>query len=236
MDASPLMIRFPPDAAKNRDYTPNGGVLYLLQKEIARRGGFKLGYVLVDNYGNFQNSEDFLHTILPKCDIYGGMAISDTSRRRDLTVDFTTRVLDNSIILITTSKYDNSFSLWYPFDPFEPILWLVIVLLAIFHAFYFYFTEQFYSIEKDEEVEGQATYLPLTLVDSVYDSLGLGGDPEPQTIASSLVKLGYGFFIFVMIASYGANLANIYIQNQKQVLPMTSIADANDRNAKVFAS
>lgn len=37
---------------------------------------------------------------------------------------------------------------------------------------------------------------------------------DPHTIASSFVKLGYGLFLFVMIASYGANLANIYIKAQ----------------------
>ena len=177
IDTSPLMMTFSPQSVFGSPYVPTGGILYLLQQEIARRGGFTIQYVNVDNYGSFHDTEQFLTNILPYCDIYGGNVIVDTSKRRDLSIDFTTRVLDTSIVMVTSSQWIHPFQLWSFALPFEPALWGVFVLVAIFHAFYFYFTEAFYSIEKDEEVELTPMYTPLTLQDSLYDSLQLEGDP-----------------------------------------------------------
>ena len=176
IDTSPLMMTFNPQSITGT-YQPTGGILYLLQQEIARRGGFTIQYVNVDNYGSFYDTEHFLAHILPTCDIYGGNVIVDTSKRRDLSIDFTTRVLDTSIVMVTSSQWIHPFQLWSFALPFEPALWGVFILIAIFHAFYFYFTEAFYSIEKEEEVELQPMYTPLTLQDSLYDSLQLEGDP-----------------------------------------------------------
>ena len=232
LDGDPSMMYFAPNAK-----VPSGGFLYTIQQEIARRGGFNLNYVLVDNFFPYVNTESYLLAILPNIDLYGGAAITDTAYRRDLTFDFTSQVVDNSMLMISTSTRFSTNSYWYFAKPFQPLLWLLLIAVCVFNGFIFYFTERFRSIDKESEVlKGMSAPEPrITLIRAISESLYVSGEPEPTTFASGIVKLSFAFFIFLSIASYTANLANILIKNQTPVIAQVSIADADFQSAIVCA-
>lgn len=75
-DADPSMLSFAEGST-----TPNGGFLYLIHQEIAKRGGFNIKYVRVDDFGKYQSTDDFLKAVLQLCDVYAGSVVGDTVRR-----------------------------------------------------------------------------------------------------------------------------------------------------------
>ena len=152
LDADPAMMYIP-----QGQYIPSDGLLYQIQQEIARRGEFTLNYVLVDQLGKFQSTDDFLKAIAPQCDIYGAGVVTDTAHRRNEGIDFTVGVLDNSVLMATTVSIGRSSDLWAFTLPFLPQLWGFLYGFAAIHAVLFWFTERCRPtpINVEEEAEGE---------------------------------------------------------------------------------
>lgn len=227
-DADPSMMYFASPTAS----APSGGFLYTVQQELARRGGFKIRYVKTMPTSAFLSTEDYLLAVLPSVSIYGGAPVTDTAVRRDLVMDFTTKVIDNSVVMVTTQDFYKSSSYWEFSKPFAPLLWLMLVCVFFYHGLLFYVTERFLSVEKIQEVEKGPR---LSLVQSMFESYGVTGEPEPTTVASGVLKIAFSYFVYVMLATYIANLANLYIDNMHPEIPITSIDDANLQNSAICA-
>ena len=58
LDADPTMISFGVGAQR---FQPVGGLMFSLWKEISRRGGFTVKYVLVSNRTSYASTNDFLN-------------------------------------------------------------------------------------------------------------------------------------------------------------------------------
>jgi hypothetical protein len=71
LDADPALMYLPQGS-----YTPNNGLLYKLEQEIARRGGFKMEYVLVPSLGAYPSTDIFLNDVGNACDIYGAGVVT----------------------------------------------------------------------------------------------------------------------------------------------------------------
>ena len=237
LDADPAMMYLPQGS-----YHPNNGLLYKLEQEIAKRGQFKLEYVLVPSLSSYASTDQFLNEVGNSCDIYGAGVVTDTSNRRAAGIDFSVGVVDNSIILVTTTAIGRSNSIWAFATPFDQNLWILIYMIAIFHAVVFYICEKTKGFEssgddpnppvlagKNDNDDGP----PISLTFAIYDSLLMSGEPEPTTGASGILKISFSIFLLIIIASYGANLANIYISAQVPSIPVVSISDANDQAAPI---
>jgi hypothetical protein len=93
-----------PSFAMNIDNTtglPTGGFYYLLQQELARRGGFTFTYNNVPNCMVSLGTQKCLQYNLPHFDIYANNWYSDTSARRFVGIGYTQQLVDASVVFVT---------------------------------------------------------------------------------------------------------------------------------------
>ena len=147
-DSSEEMLRWSTD----KNPVPVGGLLYKIQQEIARRGQFSLKYVPVTNFAKFNSSTQFLQSVTKDVlvDIYGGAAITDTGIRRDDDLDFTTRVVDDDVMMITRKRIINEPTFFSFADPFNTQLWMVLFAVVIVYGLFHYLLEHYGDLRERE--------------------------------------------------------------------------------------
>ena len=81
---------------------------------------------------------------MPTVDIFGGLPIPDTKRRRTyLTLDFTRQVADMSVVLISPAYIKSTFVLFAFLLPFGPNLWLFVVGVVLVYSLLLYVMEDY---------------------------------------------------------------------------------------------
>ena len=81
---------------------------------------------------------------MPTVDIFGGLPIPDTTRRRTfLTLDFTRQVADMSVVLISPAYIKSTFVLFAFLLPFSGSLWLYVVGSVMLYSLLLYIMEEF---------------------------------------------------------------------------------------------
>ena len=58
---------------------PNAGFGYEIQQEIAKRGGFKIKYILLPDFSSYSSNTFYLQSLLPWIDLYGGRLLPGMS-------------------------------------------------------------------------------------------------------------------------------------------------------------
>jgi Ligand-gated ion channel len=184
----------------------------------------------------FESTDDYLRVILADADIYGANVVPETSTRRNFPIDFTTRVLDASVILVARSTRNRSTNLYAYLDPFAPTLWACIVGVVFLHGVAFYLFERYASSSKTEQISTGRLNLFQSLIFGIMTFFDGDVDHcEVNSPSSGVLTLGYSIFVFIMIASYSANLANILIKAQQLNSPFQSIDDADAKSSLLCA-
>ena len=151
-DSSEEMFRW------SADKQPEGGLLYKIQQEIARRGQFAIKYVPVTDFAKFNSSTQFLQSVTKDVlvDIYGGSAITDTGIRRDDDLDFTTRVVDDDVMMVTRRRIINEPTFFSFADPFDTQLWMVLFGVVVAYGLFHYLLEHYGDL-RERELPPKAT-------------------------------------------------------------------------------
>jgi hypothetical protein len=132
--------------------------MYLLLKEVARRGGmycwhalktimrltplnfiteFSIQYVVTPSVANYSSTTNYMLTILPYVDFYAGNLYPDTVTARTHGVGFVHEILDASLVLVTTQSTSVT--------PFDVSAFVSICCCAVI-SFNFYSCWLHYSI------------------------------------------------------------------------------------------
>lgn len=145
--------------------------------------------------------------------------------RRVAGLGFFAGLVDSSLQLVTiqtVKKASFSTILWQFLLPFSHELWILIAVLLVVNGLAFWL----FNRTPGEKFSFDA------LFNSVYNSIGTftgGGSLEATKRISYPVNLGFSFFIFILAASYTANLASFLVSSNTPSVGLKSIDDANAR-------
>lgn len=250
-DTSPYLMTF-----DGTTKLPNGGLMFSLQKEIARRGGWGgIKYVLTPNFLSFPSSTAYLLAILPYVDFYGGGPRYASATSRSLGIGFTSKVDDNSMTLIgLVKKQAKPYNLWRFLEPLADTVWLTVVCVCIVYAIFHYLFEMLERRtiaaaaaaaggDVAEEADGGGASInaswalvdgeeyELTMTNTLYQAFAdlalTDSSMQPSVWSTKVLRVGYIGFLYVIIASYTAALAGSLITSVSSSLSVTSISDAN---------
>ena len=234
---------------------PNGGLMFSLQKEISRRGGWGgIKYVLTPNLLSFPSSTAYLLAILPYVDFYGGGPRYASATRRSLGIGFTSKVEDNSMTLIgLMKKQAKPYNLWRFLEPLADTVWLTVVCVCIVYAVFHYLFELIErrtiaaaaaaaaAVTEGGDDRGANTNASWTLMDGeeyeltiantlyqAFADLALTDSSiQPSVWSTKVLRVSYICFLYVIIASYTAALAGSLITSVSSSSSVTTISDAN---------
>lgn len=250
-DTSPYLMTF-----DGTTKLPNGGLMFSLQKEIARRGGWGgIKYVLTPNFLSFPSSTAYLLAILPYVDFYGGGPRYASATSRSLGIGFTSKVDDNSMTLIgLVKKQAKPYNLWRFLEPLADTVWLTVVCVCIVYAIFHYLFEMLERRtiaaaaaaaggDVAEEADGGGASInaswalvdgeeyELTMTNTLYQAFAdlalTDSSMQPSVWSTKVLRVGYIGFLYVIIASYTAALAGSLITSVSSSSSVTSISDAN---------
>ena len=208
---------------------PTAGFMFTLFTVLAQRGLFTVNWQQVNNISNFRSTTQFLTTILPLVDIYGGKLIPDSAYRRDQAyISSTVPLVDQSIVLVTKSIDQVPFVLLAFLLPFSSYLWLYILAMVGFHGVITYLFENY----SPKRLKNSGT--PLNIFKSVYVSFlqfvdGEDRSVQPTSTGSRTVKIGFQLFCLMIASAYIANLAEVLFQ---PAIPVPTFADIEDAISK----
>ena len=208
---------------------PFDGFMTNLFVEMARRGNFRINYVRTPNLTLYASNQIFAKTIAPYVDIISGQPFGDTSSRRLIGLGAVTGVADYTVIVIgKVIVTPQSFNLWAFLGPFQNTLWAFIAGLIFFHGL-IQFIVEYFAEGKDNDV-----VIPLTIPNSAFQALGDFAQADtyvsPSSEAGKLLRVGWAFFLIIVVSSYTANLTSFLITRPTNTLSVTSIEDANLRS------
>ena len=223
LDTPPYWLTF------DHNRKPSGGFMYTLFTVLAQRGLFTVNWQQVNNISNFHSTTQFLTTVLPLVDIYGGRLIPDSAYRRDQAyISSTVPLIDQSIILVTKSVNQIPFVLLAFLLPFSSYLWAYILAMVGLHGLITYLFENY----SPKRLKNSGT--PLNIFKSVYVSFlqfvdGEDRSVQPTSTGSRTVKIGFQLFCLMIASAYIANLAEVLFQ---PAVPVPTFSDINDAIAK----
>ena len=143
-------------------------------------------------------------------------------------IGFVRGVLDQSLVLVTTTRTTNQLTDFFTFlEPFSHNLWAYFAGVIFFNGFVHYFVDPFNFAGTDK---------PTPFYRMFYLAFGTFTGVEnlvSNTASGNILYTGYGFFIMIMVASYTANLASTLVTTSQSAKPVTSISNANDLQASV---
>ena len=178
---------------------------------------------------------------MPTVDIFGGLPIPDTKRRRTyLTLDFTRQVADMSVVLISPAYIKSTFVLFAFLLPFGPNLWLFVVGVVLVYVMEDYDLNVFHrpcgkaptqgegdDVGEQHEQEEQQQQLPqqphqshhnnfhiptyLAVYAGFLNMVRFKASIEPQKTGTRIMKVGFSLFMLVVSTAYLANQANMLV-------------------------
>lgn len=217
-DTSPVYFTF-----NNQTGTVTGGLLRVIQQEMASIGGFTFEYSLVAD-PNGKSGTSYMKEVLQHFDLLG-VYFTDTLARRSAGIGFTQQIVDASLVLVTVEKPDLSYSLWNFLLPFSNNLWICVLFIIFFNAVLYYVVEN---------SDKTGSFRLVTLFDGFYQMWGTftgGNGPEPSKPSTKLLNMGYFFFMMLLLTTYTANLTSSLVVNYS--MKLKSMSAANDKKSKI---
>ena len=200
---------------------PNGGYFYDLINQLSSAGGFSVEYRQAPLKSDSQTNQQYALAVTPAVDVHAGRWLSDTASNRLAGLDFTTQLNDASQILVSPSGPALADNTWGFAQPFTNQLWGIIVCFLAVHSL-------FGAMFKDRSERAQ---------DYIYWHFGkFAGATDPdgeKQIHMQLLDLAFCFVIFILMASYTANLATFLIATVTIVPTVTSLDQANAASMKI---
>eukprot|EP01035_Chromulina_nebulosa_P041038 gene41038-55466_t len=140
--------------------SPPSGFMANILKEVCYRGGFNVSFVHVN--GSLYNSYDeLLFQNLPSSDFIASDSFIDTLQRRESGITFSSKILDESPMLVTlqTASSEVTLNFWSFLHPFEYSLWAVVAALIFFNGIVHW-------VIQDDDEKGET----MSLFKSIYIS------------------------------------------------------------------
>jgi len=127
----------------SRNYKPVGGFMYSLHTKLAAAGGFTIKYVITPPLSTFSSATVYMQNVLPYVDLYAAQPYPDTQARRAVGIGFTTTVLDQSIVMVTTTEEaPPELLLWAFLNPLSDDMWAGICGVILSYTIVHFFIEQ----------------------------------------------------------------------------------------------
>jgi hypothetical protein len=219
----------------NVTFEPLGGLMYYIDAELEKRGGFDFVYAVIPRTQSSTNKR--LVEQLPHIDAACTTWYSDTTTRRLLNMGFMRPVVDSSVVLVTLQQNPSiKFHAFQFLQPYSGSVWLTMLGLCVFHALLSWGLEGKFTIKsqrKGQEVEYYNYF--AAGVDSVKAMSGYGSAQSAQHTSSRYLNVGFGFFFLVFGAGYTANLASFLTSRPKSAPLLASPADALTQGATICA-
>ena len=204
--------------------------MFHLQNEVARRGGFNINYVPVF-MGETETRTSFLSRVVPYVDIVGSASYVKTPDRRAKSgLGFFASIQDGSYILLTTAKEPNR-DFFFFLEPFTKLLWAFLVVAVLLNGIVHWMLDRSHFMQKKTRL-----LFFLSVLKSTYRSAGVltaSSDMKPKTAVSALLVLGYGLFVYLLIAAYTANMAAVLVWVPPPILEVNSISEANTKKMPI---
>ena len=124
---------------------PYGGFYYNVQQQLAARAGVNIQYIVVPPYPGLPMSYNtWMMKILKYVDMLGDAAYSDTVDRRASGIGFTRGVIDQSLVMATSTLRTNNKVDFFSFlAPFSNNLWGYFAGVIFFNGIVHYFVDPF---------------------------------------------------------------------------------------------
>jgi hypothetical protein len=200
---------------------PKGGYFYDLINQLSSAGGFSVEYRQAPLKSDSQTNQQYALAVTPAVDVHAGRWIADTAGNRQAGLDFSTELNDASQVLVSPSGPALADNTWGFAQPFTNQLWGIIVCFLAVHSL-------FGAMFKDKSERAQ---------DYIYWHFGKfagAADPDGEKqIHMQLLDLAFCFVIFILMASYTANLATFLIATVSIVPSVTSLDQANAASMKI---
>ncbi|KAI9031340.1 hypothetical protein DFJ74DRAFT_655371 [Hyaloraphidium curvatum] len=233
---SPTMAVFRSSGAaymKVTEQGPQSGFLYDILEKIARSGRFSWNYTLIPDQLPEQTDDLWFANVTRNFDSVARVGW-DTSIRRSLGLAFTPGIIDASVIMIANRDTDlteqtTNFVIWM--YPFTWELWGAVLGALVLHALaqlameHLYFDGWKPRIRHWNAVEN---YLYLSFSNFTgTDAL------QANKRTSRALLLVFSFVVFVIVASYAANLTSALLLANSTSLKIIDMSDANMKRARV---
>ena len=231
-DSDPWLVLFNSTLPTRK---PMGGLFYQLLQVVAKRGGFNIHYVVAPSVTTYPSVTNYLLGVLPYVDMNVEKAFIATAQRRTQGIGFSVQILDASICLIGQKKIESTTEdTWKFFTPWHYSVWGVVFAVCLSYSLFHYLIElgerraHATSIEEVYELT-----VPNTTFQSFMDfSLGESG-VYPSAWSSWMLRIGYLYFLYLMVASYVASLAGTLIERKIFTVEVISMNDASLKNQPI---
>ena len=214
---------------------PMGGLFYQLLQVIATRGGFSVHYVIAPTTTTYSAMSNYLLGVLPYVDLNIANAFIPTAQRRTQSIGFSVQILDASMCLIGKKKIEKSDETpWSFFTPWNFSVWGVVFAVCLSYSLFHYIIEY---VERRAHIGHVEDVYELNLSNTLFQSFGdfsLGESGiNPSASASWILRIGYLFFLYIMVASYVASLAGTLIEKKNFTVELVSMTDASLKNQPI---
>jgi hypothetical protein len=171
------------------NYKPVGGFMYSLHTKLAAAGGFTIKYVITPPLSTFSSATVYMQNVLPYVDLYAAQPYPDTQARRAVGIGFTTTVLDQSIIMVTTTEEaPPQLLLWAFLNPLSDDMWAGICGVILSYSIIHWMIEWL-----------EATLKPLTLTPDIEIDPDDGVTIEKTVVLKPSGKCGaHVYFVFYL--------------------------------------
>jgi len=141
-----------------------------------------------------------------------------------------TLMVTDEMFLVGIEKEDTAFdllpTLWAPFRPFDPLLWLLIMGVSLSTGL----ALQFFAANRPA---GVMINIRRGLYTGILSFLSGGSMAQPDTTSGSIMHLGFSFFLLVTIASFTANTASFLITKQQAAFRVNGLETIASRGIPV---
>ena len=207
---------------------PNNGFFYNLWMQIAAQGGFSINWVMMPPSKASQSLAVYASKYAPYVDFFPYRSISDVAARREIGIGYTSVVLPFLFYLWVRDESTTVPNIWSFTIPFSPQLWgLTFATL--------FFTGILLSVLRyiSRRTGKVGSKLNSNIVMDMFEGLNAFASKKPeestQDLPLMIIALGVNFLLFIVVATYLANLA--FALTAKTVVPigLTSMDDANTK-------
>ena len=211
---------------------PYAGIMYEIEREIAKRGQFEWKYTVATLPKQKRGTLSYFKYILERTDIIA-VYNSDSLQRRMVGTGFTQSVVDASLMLITVEESHRKNSYWNFLLPFSGYLWFAILGSVLFQGFLSAFLEKLEMGENPLSNLYKLSTHSLTLSYHTWGSyIGAGTITHVKT-STKILNVGYMVVVFVLVSTYTANMASFLLVQATTKIGVSSIEQAVQERASV---